>query len=89
MNQQKVFEEELRKEGFKEVYTWTDAPNVFYDAHTHESKTAHIIINGQMALSMNGETKMYHSGDRIDVPAKTPHTAKMGPEGCTYVVGES
>ena len=82
-------EEMLLKEGFAEVYTWTDGPNMFYGEHKHESKTAHIIIDGRMEIAMNGETNIYHPGDRIDVPANTVHTAKMGPKGCTYVIGES
>lgn len=89
MDGKERYEKQLREEGFADVYTWTDAPNAYYDEHTHESLSAHIIIEGQMELKMDGKTHVCGPGDRVDVPAKTVHTAKMGPEGCTYVVGEA
>lgn len=86
---QEEAEKRLREEGFAEVYTWTDGPNTYYGEHKHETKTAHIIIDGRMEITMDGETNIFHTGDRIDIPSNTVHTAKMGPKGCTYVIGES
>jgi hypothetical protein len=34
------------------------------------------------------EKKTYTVGDRIDVEAGRVHEVWMGPEGCTYVIGE-
>jgi len=87
MNEQKAIEK-LKQEGFTQVYTHEDAPNAYNPNHTHESLTAHIIIEGEMTLTMNNETKTYKVGDRVDVPAKATHSAKMGPKGCRYIIGE-
>ena len=85
-------ENELRKkleaEGFALTFVWQDGPGAFYADHTHDGLTAHIILDGEMALTMNGESQTYRVGDRCDVPANAVHSAKMGPSGCRYIIGE-
>jgi mannose-6-phosphate isomerase-like protein (cupin superfamily) len=80
--------EELRREGFLHTYTWQDGPNAYYPDHTHPALTAHIILDGEMTLTMDGESRTYRSGDRCDVPAGAVHSARMGPRGCRYLIGE-
>jgi quercetin dioxygenase-like cupin family protein len=80
--------EQLRQQGFSRVYVWQDGASAFYPEHTHEGLTAHIILDGEMTLSMRGVTKTYHVGERGDVPASAVHAARMGPEGCRYIIGE-
>jgi hypothetical protein len=36
----------------------------------------------------NPDRKTYGVGDRIDVGAGETHEVWIGPEGCTYVIGE-
>jgi quercetin dioxygenase-like cupin family protein len=78
----------LRQEGFRQTYVWEDAPNVSYPHHTHATETAHIILSGEMTLTMAGESRTYRTGERCDVPAGTVHSARMGPGGCRYLIGE-
>ena len=78
----------LNKEGFRHTYVWQDGPNAFYPDHKHNSETAHVILHGEMTLMLNGEAKTYHTGDRCDVPAGAMHSARMGPQGCRYLIGE-
>ena len=78
----------LRAEGFTHTYVWEDGPGVFYPDHTHPTATAHIVLCGEVTVTSDGETKSYKTGDRLDVPARTIHSAKMGPKGCRYLVGE-
>jgi mannose-6-phosphate isomerase-like protein (cupin superfamily) len=82
------FREQLLRQGFSRVYVWQDGAGTFYPDHTHEGVTAHIILDGEMTLSMRGGSKTYHTGDRCDVPAGAVHAARMGPEGCRYMIGE-
>lgn len=82
------WEKKLRKEGFSHFFVWQDGPDAFYPDHTHSILTAHIILDGEMSLSMEGETRTCKAGDRVDVPAGTVHSAKMGPRGCKYLVGQ-
>ena len=84
-----AFERELRHEGFRHVYVWSDAANAFYSDHVHPVDTAHIVLDGEMTLTCGGSTTTYRAGERPpDVPAGTVHSARMGPAGCRYLIGE-
>ena len=82
-------EQQLRQEGFRRIYVWEDQPHTFYPDHTHAVDTAHIILDGEMTLTCGGSTTTYRAGERPpDVPAGALHSARMGPQGCRYVIGE-
>ena len=82
-------EQQLREEGFRRVYVWEDGPHASYSDHTHPVDTAHIILEGEMTLTCGGSTTTYVAGERPpDVPAGAVHSARMGPRGCRYVIGE-
>jgi len=83
-----ALKEKLKQEGFSNIFVWSDAPGAEYPDHTHQQLSAHIILNGEMSLTIKGETHVLKEGSRHDVPAGETHSAKMGPEGCTYLVGE-
>jgi len=85
---EKALAEGLHQEGFHHTYVWQDAPNAYYPDHQHLEETAHIILNGEMTLMLNGQAKVYHAGERCDVPARAVHSARMGPAGCRYLIGE-
>jgi mannose-6-phosphate isomerase-like protein (cupin superfamily) len=85
---QKSLERQLQAEGFLRTYVWQDGPNAFYPDHTHAVETAHIILDGEMTLTQSGDTQTFKVGDRCDVPAGAVHSAKMGPHGCKYLIGE-
>ncbi len=84
----KKLEHQLRAEGCTRTYVWEDGPNTYYPDHTHSELTAHIILSGEMTLTCHGKTETVKAGGRIDVPAGAVHSAKMGPEGCRYLIGE-
>jgi quercetin dioxygenase-like cupin family protein len=85
----RTFEQQLRQEGFRQVYVWQDGPDAFYADHTHVMDTAHIILEGEMTLTCGGSTKTYTAGERPpDVPAGAVHSARIGPSGCRYLIGE-
>ena len=81
-------EEQLHAEGFGRTYVWQDGPHANYSGHTHAAETTHIILDGEMDLTMAGESKTYRVGERCDVPAGAVHSARMGPAGCRYLIGE-
>ncbi len=54
----------------------------------HSMTAAHVILDGEMTLTSEGETRIYREGDRCDVPANAVHSARMGPQGCRYLIGE-
>jgi quercetin dioxygenase-like cupin family protein len=79
---------QLQREGFSHAYVWEDGPNAQYGNHTHAVETTHIILRGELTLTMDGQSHTYHEGDRCDVPANSVHSAVMGPSGCRYLIGE-
>src|SRR5262249_17144292 len=79
---------QLRREGFTRTYVWEDSPNAQYPDHTHPTETAHILLSGEMTLTTSSGTASYHAGDRCDVPAQALHSARIGPHGCRYLIGE-
>jgi mannose-6-phosphate isomerase-like protein (cupin superfamily) len=84
-----AFERQLKEEGFRHVCVWRDAANAFYSDHVHPVDTAHIILDGEMTLTCGGSTRTYKAGERPpDVPAGAVHSARMGPNGCQYLIGE-
>ena len=80
---------QLEREGFGHTYVWQDGPNAFYPEHAHDSETAHIILSGEMTLTINGRTVTFRVGGRCDVPAGAVHSAKMGSKGCQYLIGSA
>lgn len=85
---EKELAKQLEREGFGHTNVWQDRPNAFYAHHTHETETAHIILSGEITLTIDGWTETYRAGSPCDVPAGQVHAAKMGPEGCRYLIGE-
>ncbi len=79
---------QLGAEGFSHTFVWEDGPHAFYPDHTHGGRTAHIILDGEMTLTTGGKSQTYRVGERCDVAAGAVHSAKMGPKGCRYLVGE-
>ena len=79
---------QLRAEGFTHTYVWEDGPGVFYPDHPHPHETAHVVLDGEVTVTSEGKTLSYKAGERFDVPARTIHSAKMGPKGCRYLMGE-
>jgi quercetin dioxygenase-like cupin family protein len=78
----------LKREGYNNIYTWFDSPDEEYPMHAHPNVRKHIVVQGDMTVEINNEKKDYQAGDEFTVEANTSHAAVMGPEGCTYVVGE-
>ena len=80
--------EQLQKEGFGHIFVWEDGPSSYYPDHAHAGPTSHIILAGEMTLTMEGRPRTFRAGERCDVPAEARHSARMGPQGCRYLVGE-
>lgn len=78
----------LYREGFESAYVQEDPPGKIYPDHMHDVKVAHIILDGGMELVVDGKIHKLKADDRFDVPAHYIHSAKIGPDGCRYLIGE-
>jgi quercetin dioxygenase-like cupin family protein len=88
MQTEEQVREQLTNEGFAPIYVWEDVANAEYPEHTHEKLTAHVVLKGEITLTDKSGTKILKEGERFDIPAGTTHSAKCGPDGCKFVVGE-
>jgi quercetin dioxygenase-like cupin family protein len=88
MTELDALKRQLHDEGFGETFVWQDGPDTHYPDHTHDSETVHIILDGEMTLTAGGQTRTFTAGQRCDVPAGAVHSARMGPHGCRYLIGE-
>ena len=84
----KSLERKTHDEGFLHTYVWQDSPNENYPDHAHSTETAHIVLEGEMTVTQEGKTRTFKTGERCDVRAAAVHSARMGPNGCRYLVGE-
>ena len=78
----------LRGEGFPFVHEWKDEPNKKYPLHQHKDRVTFYVIHGSVVIDFDGAKNELRSGDRIDVPPLTDHSATVGPEGMEIVYGE-
>lgn len=88
MKNETEFRKQLEAEGFSRAFVWQDGPNAHYPDHQHTGVTAHVILDGEMTLTINGKSQTYRANERCDVPAGAVHSASMGPRGCRYLIGE-
>ena len=70
------------------MYDWHDEPGVSYEAHAHKDKVTVYIVEGGVLFRFGEAEIPLVAGARFDVPIGQTHTAVVGPDGCTYVVGE-
>jgi len=82
------FKNKLKKEGFKFVYEWEDAPGMVYEEHEHQGEVSFYITKGSIEIYLNGRVTKLGAGERFDVPPKSKHSAKVGSDWCVFVVGE-
>lgn len=83
--------EDLKKEfkkKYKFVYDWTDKPNTVYEKHCHYGRSAIYIVKGSVEFDVDGEKRNITEGTFLTVPEKHWHEAKVGKNGCVYLVGQ-
>lgn len=77
---------QLRADGL-DVTEWSDEPDAAYPEHAHRTREVRIVLDGTMTVVVGGTSHALGPGDRIDLPPGEPHSALVGPEGCSYLAG--
>jgi len=77
----------LEREGFS-VFRWRDAPGASYAPHSHDHDESLWVVEGEITFGAGGDDIRLGPGDRLMLPHDTVHTAKAGPRGATYLIGE-
>lgn len=81
-------EAKLHREGY-DSFRWHDVPGSTYPRHRHDRDECVWVLSGQITFTVNGEPTNLGPGDRLYLPAGTPHTASVPSSGAvTYLVGQ-
>jgi len=80
-------EEYLKRLGYRDIYLWRDAPNTYYDWHTHPYDEIRFVLEGEILIGTEEGEFLLKKGDLMKVPAGTKHWAKVGPQGVVYLCG--
>jgi quercetin dioxygenase-like cupin family protein len=82
-----VLRRRLEAEGFA-VFCWRDQAGATYTAHAHDHDESLWVVDGEITFGAGGGELRLGPGDRLMLPRGTVHTAKAGPHGATYLIGE-
>jgi quercetin dioxygenase-like cupin family protein len=81
-------EAKLHKEGY-ESFRWHDVPGASYPNHRHSNDECIWVLKGEMTFKIVDQMYQLKAGDRIYLPAKTPHEVAVPSDaGVTYLVGQ-
>ncbi len=78
----------LQREGFENIISQDDIPDTYYPDHVHAHAITHVIVEGEMIVTIAGKAHTLKKGERFDIPAGAVHSARISAEGCTYIIGE-
>ena len=72
----------LHDEGLS-YYPWSNAPHDLYSAHLHTYNKIIYVVRGSISFILpdTNQTLTLHTGDRLELPANTVHSAAVGGQG--------
>lgn len=71
-------------------YSWSNGPGAHYGVHAHPYRKILYVTAGSITFTPEGAQPVtIGPGDRIEIPAGTPHGALVGPEGVTGWEGQA
>lgn len=81
--------ERLRLEA-DHCYRWSNGRGAEYAVHSHPFKKILYVAEGSITFTPTGKPPVtMHAGDRLELPAGTPHTAIVGREGVVCWEGQA
>jgi uncharacterized cupin superfamily protein len=81
------FEQALRSDGFTEVLTKSMPAGTHNDEHAHPFEVRALVLDGEIALTVDGVKRTYREGEVFTMPAGHPHVEDVGQLGVRYLVG--
>ena len=80
-----TLEQSLRERGL-DPFRQTDRAGAYYPEHTHPHDEIRWMVRGRLRLGVGGKVSELGPGDRLELPANTPHWAEVvGDEDALYV----
>jgi quercetin dioxygenase-like cupin family protein len=78
----------FESEGYSSVYEHQDSAGAVYEEQSSATDKAVFVTDGSITYSLNGRAKELTAPKRLDIPANTPHSALVGPNGCIMILAE-
>ncbi len=91
MTEQEIIKK-LQSEGYDNAQVYHSDPGEISEEHSHDYDTKIYILSGEIRVKIL-EAKvitdyLLKAGDEKEIFANQPYSAKVGSEGCHYVVAE-
>ncbi len=83
------FETDRRHAGANDVVTRTWQANQIVEPHAHAFDVEALLVEGELWLTCDGETRHLRPGDRYSVPRNVPHHERYGASGATAWVART
>lgn len=83
-----AFESDLRREGF-DIVNGGQQPGFTEDMHAHDFDARIMVLSGEICVTRDGKTDVFHAGDHCEIPAGCQHMTAVGAEGVAYMVGKA
>ena len=79
----------LEREGCA-VSRWSNGAGAVYGVHDHPYHKVLVVTGGSITFTVGRQRQQVamRSGDRLELPAGTPHSAVVGPEGVVCIEGQ-
>jgi quercetin dioxygenase-like cupin family protein len=79
----------LRAEA-RDAYAWSNDADYRYGAHSHAYTKILYCVAGSIDFVVEPEGRVIalRAGDRMELPARTTHSARVGPDGVTCIEGK-
>jgi hypothetical protein len=80
------FTREAQALGYQETLSRSWDPLTVLATHSHPFDARAVVTQGEMWLTVAGNTQHLQAGDRFEVAHDVPHEERYGPQGATYWV---
>ena len=89
--EQKIIDH-LKSEGYDKVWIYEAPAEEIDEEHKHEYDTRLHILSGEIRIKLLDESVITDfrlgKNEELDIPRNHLHSAKVGLEGCRYIVAE-
>lgn len=82
-----AFSQRLRREGYVEGDAKFLEPGMINPEHDHPFDVCALVLDGEIALTVEGRETPYRAGQIFTMAAGCAHAEKIGTAGVSYVIG--
>ncbi len=82
-----TFRTRLQCEGYQKIGVVEWEPGKVSDSHMHEFDAYGMLLEGRLTVTTAAATMACRPGETFTVPANTPHTETVGPDGARVLIG--